>query len=107
MLRLILQALREGVGLGRYINILSVYRKHYVCRYRFAEVFYVIRSQEDEYCILERGFFDEEFVSDFNGLNGIFKKLLKREFPRSHKLRIYNMGEINECIFKKPKRKKI
>ncbi len=88
----------KNIPMGHYYDVRS---------YKRDRGFYVIRSQEDEYCILERGFFDEEFVSDFNGLNVIFKKLLKREFPRSHKLRIYNMGEINECIFKKPKRKKI
>ncbi|MDA8158412.1 MAG: hypothetical protein M0034_04415 [Deltaproteobacteria bacterium] len=89
------------------LKIIPVGHYYDVRSYKRDRGFYIIKSKEDEYCILERGFFDEEFVSDFNGLGAIFKKLLKREFPRSHKLRIYNMGEINECIFKKPKRKTI
>ncbi len=89
------------------LKIIPVGHYYDVRSYKRDRGFYIIKSQEDEYCILERGFFDEEFVSDFKGLDSIFKKLLKREFPRSHKLRIYNMGEINECIFKKPKRKTI
>lgn len=88
----------KDLAVGHYYDVRS---------YKRDRGFYVIKSAENEYCILERGFFEEEYISDFNGLTGILKKLLKREFPRSHKLRVYNMGEFNECIFKKPKRKKI
>ena len=88
----------KSIPAGNYYDIRS---------YKRDRGFYVIKSGEDEYCILERGFFDEEFLSNFDGLTQIFKKIVKREFPRSHKLRLYNMGEIDECIFKKPKRKKI
>jgi hypothetical protein len=88
----------KGMPVGHYYDVRS---------YKRDRGFYIIKSEEDEYCILERGFFEEEYVANFDELTNIFKKLLKREFPRSHKLRIYNMGEASECIFKKPKRKKI
>jgi len=40
-------------------------------------------------------------------LKKIFKKLLKIEFPRSHKIRVYSMGEYKEEKAKKIKRKKL
>ncbi|MHB1646958.1 MAG: hypothetical protein EVG15_09415 [Candidatus Acididesulfobacter diazotrophicus] len=88
----------KSMPVGHYYDVRS---------YKRDRGFYVIKSEEDEYCILERGFFEEEYVSDLDGLNNIFKKLLKIEFPRSHKIRVYNMGKASECILKKPKRKKI
>ena len=43
----------------------------------------------------------------FKELKKIFKKLLKIEFPRSHKIRVYHMGEYKETEAKKTKRKKL
>jgi len=43
----------------------------------------------------------------FKELKKIFKKLLKIEFPCSHKIRVYNMGGYKEEETKKTKRKKL
>jgi len=41
----------------------------------------------------------------FKELKKIFKKLLKIEFPCSHKIRVYNMGDIKKRKQRKQKEK--
>ena len=53
----------------------------------------LIKETEDSFKIIENGFYKNEFKTDFKGLKKIFKKILKLEFPRSHKIRVYNMGK--------------
>lgn len=51
----------------------------------------IIRTEEDLFSVIESGFEEERFSSDFKGLKKILKKLLKREFPRSNKIRVYDI----------------
>lgn len=67
----------------------------------------LIRKTKETYCIIENGFFRSEFETAFNGLKRLFKKILKREFPHSHKIRLYNMGLYSEEKAKEIARKKI
>ncbi len=39
--------------------------------------------------VLEKGFYNEEFKIKTEELKGLLKKLLRREFPRSHKLWVF------------------
>jgi len=43
--------------------------------------------------IRERGYRDEEFVTEFSDLSKILKTIIKIEFPRSRKVRIYQILE--------------
>ena len=52
----------------------------------------IIRVKEKEFQVIENGFHQEVFEVDLPGLRALLKKLIKREFPRSNKLRIYMLG---------------
>jgi len=57
--------------------------------------------------VIEDGFFKEEFRVDSTKLKKLFKTILKREFPRSHKIRLYTMGKYDENRAKNIKRKRL
>jgi len=53
-----------------------------------------ITITKDQKCLLhvrERGYHDEEWIVDQSGLAKLLKTLLKREFPRSRKVRLYQL----------------
>lgn len=53
----------------------------------------VIRKTADNsYVIHEDGFEKNRFESDCKGLKKLVKMLLKREFPRSNKVRVYQLS---------------
>lgn len=49
----------------------------------------VIRLAEDAYEVREDGFEKGVYPTDFKGLKKLLKTLLKREFPRSRKIRLH------------------
>ncbi len=51
----------------------------------------ILRSEEDLFSITENGFRQDTFQTDFRGLKKILKTLLRREFPRSNKIRVYEV----------------
>jgi len=50
----------------------------------------IIRQTEGEFQIIERGFHDDIFSVKASKLKKTIKTLLKREFPRSNKIRLYS-----------------
>ena len=52
----------------------------------------IVKDGESMFRVIENGFHKEVFEVDLAGLRTLLKKLLKREFPRSNKLRIYMLG---------------
>ena len=48
----------------------------------------LIKRSGDEVEVYESGFLEEEYRIEFRKLKKLLKTLLKREFPRSHKIRI-------------------
>ena len=56
----------------------------------------IIRQQEDTLRIIERGFHEEEFTVQTAQLKKLLRTIVKREFPRSNKLRIYDLGPYEE-----------
>jgi hypothetical protein len=55
----------------------------------------VRRVSNDVFHVLEDGFQTHQYETDFIGLKKLLKALLKREFPRSNKIRVYNLEEID------------
>lgn len=53
----------------------------------------IMRTESDTYSVVEDGFHHEQFQTSHKGLKKIMKTLLKREFPRSNKVRIYAITE--------------
>ena len=75
--------------------------------YKRDRIIYLIRKTEDHYHIIENGFYKDEFQITFSEIRSLFKKILKKEFPRSHRIRLYTMGLYNKNIAKEIKRKNI
>ena len=48
----------------------------------------LVKQSENEVVIYERGFIEEEYLVNFNKLKKLLKTLLKREFPRTYKIRV-------------------
>lgn len=48
----------------------------------------IVRTGENGYEVREEGFENRTFSSDLKGLKRLVKTLLKREFPRSRKIRL-------------------
>ena len=53
-------------------------------------------SDRDTVLIIENGFAQERFCVPFARLGKILKTILRREFPRSTKIRVYDLGEFAE-----------
>ncbi len=51
----------------------------------------IVRIGEDRYEVGEDGFEQNRFECDRKGLKKLLKTLLKREFPRSNKIRVYDI----------------
>jgi len=65
----------------------------------------IARTGEDEYDVVENGFEEERFQVDLEKMKKLLKLLLKREFPRSTKMRLYDLGESEADVY--IRRKKI
>jgi len=74
----------KKLPVGHYLDMRTYKRNRFVL---------IIRTGEDAFHLIEKGFYEEEFDSDLRGLKRLLKTLLKKEFPRSNKVRVYAMGE--------------
>ncbi|GAW92548.1 hypothetical protein [Calderihabitans maritimus] len=88
----------KKLPVGHYLDIRSYKRNRTVL---------VVKEDHDSFLVIEDGFFKEEFHVNLAKLKKLFKVILKKEFPRSHKIRLYTMGKYNEKDIKAIKRKKI
>lgn len=52
----------------------------------------VVKNKEDDILIIEDGYFQDRFHIHINKIKKALKVLLRKEFPRSNKIRIYSMG---------------
>ncbi len=52
----------------------------------------ILKIDEETFKFVERGFFEEEFIVKERDLEKYIKRMLKREFPRSHKIRLYSVS---------------
>ena len=60
-----------------------------------------IKEPQDKLRIIENGFEQMEFLIPTSKLEKSLKKILKREFPRSNKIRLYQMGNTPPKEYKK------
>ncbi len=78
----------ENMPQGHYLDVRTYKRNRYVL---------FVKRAEDRFLVLERGYFQERFDDvSLKKLRKLLKVLLKKEFPRSTKIRVYNMGEFEE-----------
>lgn len=88
----------KKLPIGHYLDIRSYKRNRTVL---------LIKEEDDLFLVIEDGFFKEEFRANLANLQKLFKTIIRKEFPNSHKIRIYTMGEYTETITKSIKRKKL
>ena len=67
----------------------------------------IVKLSIDVFLVKEDGFYQEEFEVPLGKLSKLLKTLLKKEFPRSHKVRLYDLGEYSPEKFAGIARKKI
>ena len=56
----------------------------------------IVKITEEDLMVIENGFFKDRFQIKAAKLRKLLKSLLKKEFPRSRKIRLYAKGEFNE-----------
>jgi hypothetical protein len=56
----------------------------------------IAKMGEDDLLIIENGYFRERFRLKPEKLKKTLKTILKKEFPRSRKIRLYMMGRFTE-----------
>ncbi len=60
----------------------------------------IFRFSQDSYQVREHGYREEEWLVSEKELPRLLKTIIKREFPRSRKVRVYNLsgpGEIEQA----------
>lgn len=56
----------------------------------------ILKIDEDLLSVRERGYEENEFSVSFNDLSKLLKSISKREFPRSRKVRVYQLANPEE-----------
>ena len=56
------------------------------------------RIGDDEFDVVEKGFFEDRFLVPLSKMKKLLKGLLKKEFPRSTKIRLYDLGPVEADI---------
>ena len=56
----------------------------------------IVKMAEEDLLVIENGFFKERFRVRPEKLKKLLKSLMKKEFPRSRKIRLYVMGRFAE-----------
>lgn len=65
----------------------------------------IVKKSEDDLLIIEDGYCKERFHIKSDKLKKLLTALLRKEFPRSHKIRLYSMGRFIGEEAEKIKRK--
>jgi hypothetical protein len=65
----------------------------------------IVKNTADEFTVIEDGFSQEKYQIKNDKIRKLLTALLKKEFPRSHKIRLYTIGPFNENDAGKTRRK--
>lgn len=82
--------------LKRFLKICPVDGGMELMSYKRNRTIAVIKSEEDTLRIVEKGYMVEETTIKQAVLEKNLKKLMKREFPRSRKIRLHKFGHVDE-----------
>lgn len=86
----------KKLPIGHYLDMRTYKRNRSVI---------IVKMGEDDLLIIEDGFFKERFRINSDKLRKLLAALLRKEFPRSHKIRLYVMGRFVESEMQNIKRK--
>lgn len=86
----IIDVVCERIGklpVGHYLDMKTYKRNRTVI---------IAKINERELLVVENGYFKDTFLIKPDKLRKLLKTLVKKEFPRSKKIRLYNMGKFVE-----------
>ena len=86
----------EELPLGHYLDLRTYKRNRSVI---------IVKEGKEEVLVIENGYFQERFGLKKEKLKKLLKTILRKEFPRSNKIRLYIMGEFKEDKVQDVKRK--
>jgi len=92
-LRKVLTTLRKSEP-GQGLEILSYKRNRGVS---------VLKTPEGRFCLRERGYLDQELEVSESQLSRYLKSIMKREFPRSRKVRVYSLSDPSQAGLQRKK----
>ncbi len=86
----------QKLPVGHYLDLRTYKRNRSVV---------IAKTDEEDLLVIENGYFKERFRVKPEKLKKLLKTLLKKEFPRSRKIRLYVMEEFveNEALDTKRK----
>ena len=65
----------------------------------------ILKEDEDSFLFLENGFYRDRLVVSGDKVKKTLQKMLKKEFPRSRKVRVYDLGPWDEETRQPPRLK--
>ncbi len=77
----------KNLPTGHYLDIRTYKRNRSVI---------IINRGIDDLLVIQNGYEFQKYQVKTDKLKKLLKTLLKKEFPRSNKVRLYTMGEFNE-----------
>jgi hypothetical protein len=77
----------KKLPLGHYLDLKTYKRNRSLI---------IAKTNEEDLLVIENGYFQERFRIKPEKLKRLLSTLVKREFPRSHKIRLYVMGKFVE-----------
>ncbi len=77
----------KNLPVGHYLDLRTYKRNRSVI---------IVKESKNNLLIIEDGFFREKFHINSEKLKKVLTTLLRKEFPRSHKIRLYVMGKFIE-----------
>ena len=86
----------KDLPLGHYLDLRTYKRNRSVI---------IVKQGKEDVLVIENGYFQERFTLKQEKLKKLLKTLLRKEFPRSNKIRLYCMGEFKEDEAQNLKRK--
>jgi hypothetical protein len=81
---------------GHYLDIRTYKRNRSVV---------IVRQDQENLLVIQNGYESNRFRIKYKELKKLMKTLLKKEFPRSNKVRLYTMGQFVEAEAMRTKRK--
>lgn len=86
----------KGLPEGHYLDLRTYKRDRSVV---------IVKRQDDRCLVVEEGFYKKRYEVKRGRLRKLLKTLLKKEFPRSNKIRLYIMGAYDKATQTKTERR--
>ncbi len=77
----------KKLPVGHYLDVRTYKRNRYVM---------IVRQDQENLLVIQNGYESNRFHIKNKELKKLMKTLLKKEFPRSNKVRLYTMGNFIE-----------